>query len=243
MVKANIISCVEDFNKKKFENCSDFELNLLAEEILELLMNVYSQNIDLFVQKHSKMNDFELNKWIMINEMFYKKEDVKLLDCAFGNGRDLLYAKNIGFDVYGCELNKDLYNRVMKQKLFMPDRIFNADIRDLPFASNMFNVVRHNASFLHMPLIGKGYTIDKTIEESYRVLKDGGLLYVLTKRGEGYCSIDSGEGLGERPFQLFYEKDLEKLILSYGFHILNINTYIRKRNEFKVEWIEVLAQK
>lgn len=243
ITQADLTGFVKLFNESKMKGVDEYQLNILAEKILELVIDNYSNNIEMFVSKHTEMSPFELNKWMKINHIQSSKKGVRLLDCACGNGRDLVYAQQIGYDAYGCELNKDLLNRIIKVGEIHPSKLLNADIRNLPFQSEMFDVVRHNASFLHMPIIGPGYTIDKTIEESNRVLKKGGILYIFTKFGEGYVSLDTGDGLGERPFQLFTENTLCKIISYYGFEVCEVNRYDRRRNNKNIEWIEMMARK
>lgn len=233
---------VDEFNFLKQKDCKKSNLEELANQILKNVMNNYSLHCNEFLSRHKKMTDFELRKWCAINTIFYKKEEIKLLDCAFGGGRDILYAKQCGYDTYGCELNIDFYSKFLNEnKLFDKSKIVNADVRCLPFEDNMFDVVRHNASFLHMPMIGPSYTVHKCLEESSRVLKPNGILYIMTKEGEGFSCEDTGDNLGIRPFQYFNTKTITQLINECGFKIININHISKERNNKMISWIEVFA--
>lgn len=71
-----------------------------------------------------------------------------------------------------------------------------------------------------MPVIDKGYTADLAIEESYRVLKPRGLIFVFVKGGEGLKQVDTHEGLGGRVFQFFNENLVKDLLIRIGFSIV-----------------------
>lgn len=90
----------------------------------------------------------------------------------------------------------------------------------LDFPDNSFDVVRQNASILHLPLIGKGYMADKAISESFRVLKKGGLIYIFVKKGFSLEFVDTNEGLGGRVFQFYTEERLSEVVKRNGFTIL-----------------------
>ena len=119
-------------------------------------------------------------------------------------------------------------------------------MRTLCFDDESFDIVRHNATLVHMPIIGPEYGADKAICESNRVLKTEGLLYISLKIGNsnGICSIDTNEGLGERIYQLYRKEDVEKLMKENSFKIIDTESIIEKRSENQeIEWFNVLAQK
>ena len=102
---------IAEFNNKKDQKLDCLELNKMADIILENVMKNYDFNVDLFINKHNNLNGFEMEKWDILNEFYPNKKGIKLLDCGFGNGRDLLYGKQLGYEVYGCELNKSIYKK------------------------------------------------------------------------------------------------------------------------------------
>ena len=243
MSTGDIEILVKNFNKMKNSSFSCFELNKYSNIILEETMKIYTKGSKTFYKLHNQMNSHEYEKWAFFNTVFIEKSNVKLLDCAFGTGRDLIYASSCGYDTYGCELNSKLYMDFVD--LYSPDlnKIVNADMRNLPFQDEFFDIIRHNASFLHMPLLDNKYTIHKCIEESWRVLKPEGYLYLLTKKGEGYVCLDTGDGMGNRPFQLLNETTIKNILESYKFTIINIKQFSRIRKNKSIEWIEIIAQK
>ena len=58
-------------------------------------------------QKHVK-----LYEWLLMN---YAKENDKILDTHLGSGSIAIACHNLGFDLTGCELDKDYYEAAMKR--------------------------------------------------------------------------------------------------------------------------------
>lgn len=230
------------FNATKAAGDDNEKLNSIAEEIQKYNQSSYDEQTS-FVSRRFKVSDFEMEKWERLKAYVAPDKKIKLFDCAFGSGRDLLIAQKLGYDVYGCELSKFLYSDFLTCANFEQGKLVNADFRSLPYPNETFDVVRHNASFLHLPIIGKGYTVHQCLEESFRILKQEGYLYIYTKEGTGFVTIDTGEGLGSRSFQLYDERLLTKVLLDCGFEVKCINHYLRERNGTIIKWIEAFAQK
>lgn len=229
------------------------ELNNIANQIQSELLKVYNSNeVELDALLRRRYNfEKEKNKWDLLSKHIHLNH-IKLLDCAFGSGRDLLISKKLGFDTYGCELCDKYYDDFILNYPTMKKKVKLCDMRELDFPNEMFDVVRHNASFLHMPIISKGLTIHKVLEETHRVLRPLGIVYVYTKAGEGFQAYDTGEGFGQRPFQLFSEKSLSIVLEECGFLVEFVDTLSRVRkirtlNEgfkvVKINWIEAIARK
>ena len=233
---------VELFNLKRECGASLSYLDELAEQIHNFNMNSYG-NQTPFVARRKKVTEFELKKWERLVEYVKPSDRIKIFDSAFGSGRDLLIAKKLGYDVYGCELSDFLYSNFLQESNFDISKVVRSDIRSIPFESEFFDVIRHNASFLHMPIIGAGYTVHKCLEESHRLLKNGGLLYIYIKEGRGFTVIDTLDGLGERSFQLYNEETLRSILEDCGFSIHRFNHYDRERNGTHILWIEAFAYK
>jgi SAM-dependent methyltransferase len=176
------------------------------------------------------------------------KGNIHLLDIGTGPGRDLRYfrkfkdIKAVGID------NSEEFINVLKQLAteneIEPDSFFKKDMRDLRgFQDSSFDIVRHNATLLHLPMITSGVGVDEALEESYRVLKPHGILFVLVKKGEGMGLVDTQEGLGGRFFQFFTEETLEMLLVRNQFNLLDMRTAEETRPNSSVTWLAAYAQK
>lgn len=237
-------------NSCKTEDIS--EANELAETLIDITKNTYN----VTGEKYAEVRTFELlefdkrvwNKLLAsINEHIGKDyKNLKLLDVGTGHGRDLKYALDLGFDAIGVD-NADAFitglEKLASENIIPKNSFVKADMRNLPFEDNSFDIVRQQASLLHLPMVAKGYTVDKAIEENYRILKENGLLYVLVKKGDGIQYVDTNEGLGGRIFQFHNESTIENLVKRNGFKIIDITNEIEDRKGKIVEWIMIIAKK
>ena len=230
------------FNYYKTQGATSESLNKTADKIQKINIKAYSRGTS-FVNRRNIVSEFEIQKWDRLKCYVKPSKQIKLFDSAFGSGRDLIIAKDEGYDVYGCELSNYLYNDFLKQSLFDKRNLIKSDLRFISFGDETFDIVRHNASFLHMPIIGEGYTAHLCLQESYRILKPEGILYICTKEGTGFVAIDTQDGLGVRSFQLYNEQTLGDLLKECGFVAIEFNHYIRQRNRKNILWIEVYAKK
>ncbi len=226
--------------------------NELAETLIQITKDTYDRQSEKYAEVRSlDLLDFDQKVWSKLLSHIdkyltddYKK--LKLLDVATGHGRDLKHAFELGFDVFGVD-NSDGFVQGLKKLEdgnIIPKNCFaKADMRSLPFEDSSFDVVRHQASLLHMPIVGKGYTVDKAIQECYRVLKENGLLYILVKKGDGIQYIDTNEGLGGRIFQFYDESTIKNIVERNGFKTITISKEVEDRKGKIVEWVMVIAQK
>jgi len=196
-------------------------------------------------------SEYEQVKWKRLidtaHKIFGSLEPVTILDVGVGDGKGVRFAHSIGMDVWGCDVS-DAFIKMAQNQL--PDelesRIVKCDMRSLPFDKESFHIIRHNATLVHMPLIGPGYGSDKAISEASRVLKHGGLLYISLKIGDsdGICFIDTNEGLGKRIYQLYKKSDIENLLIDNGFIIIDKDSLFEQRTPTQmIEWYNIIARK
>jgi SAM-dependent methyltransferase len=173
---------------------------------------------------------------------------LSLLDVGTGPGRDLCYftrfkdIKAIGID------NSDSFIAILSsladQGLIAQDSFRKMDMRDLfGFVSETFDIVRHNATLLHLPLVTLGIGADQAVAESYRVLVNNGILFVSVKAGQGMELHDTGEGLGGRFFQYYSRDSLGELLSRSKFKVLEIENWREERPSDTVNWLAAYAQK
>lgn len=86
------------------------------------LVKINSNQIDRF---HPTQKPVALYKWLLDK---YAKQGDKILDTHLGSGSSRIAAYDLGFDFYGCELDKDYFeaqelrfkNHISQTKLFAP---------------------------------------------------------------------------------------------------------------------------
>jgi len=259
-----IINEIEIILKSKNNFYDDFtpvlkEANQLAEKLIYITKKTY----DNLCRKYANIRweePHELDKKMWDCLLKFAREKVKLgqigdkngiltlLDVGTGSGRDIRYAiDKLGINVIGID-NSDGFIEMLKT-LEIDGKIpkgsyIKADMRDLScFTDNKFDIIRHNATLLHLPIIGKGYMIDLALAESFRVLKNHGLIFIFVKEGQGLKFVDTKEGLGGRVFQFFTKELIEKLVTRNGFSVLWSSKEMEYRNKQRIPWIAVIAEK
>lgn len=235
------------------------EANGLAEKLLDITKKTYNKLCEKYTEiRWEEPHDLDKKMWRFL--LNFAKDKVKLgqlgdqtgkltlLDIGTGSGRDIKYAtKKLGLNVIGID-NSDGFINLLKDLEKHGDipkgSFLKADMRNLScFPDNYFDIVRHNASLLHLPIISKGYMIDLALFESYRVLKNHGLIFIFVKEGSGLQYIDTGEGLGGRVFQFFTKKSIGELVKRNGFVISQISREIEYRKHMRIPWIGLIAKK
>lgn len=226
------------------------EMELIAEKLVLLTKKTYDRMCTSYRElRHDEPHELDIKMWNMLSSYIEKhiaERPIKLLDVATGSGRDIMYATGLGYQTIGIDNSDGFINilcQLEQQGKISKDSYKKCDMRMLDFPDNSFDVVRQNASILHLPLIGKGYMADKAISESFRVLKKGGLIYIFVKKGFSLEFVDTNEGLGGRVFQFYTEEILSEVVKRNGFTILSITEEIEKRKDNVVNWLAVIAQK
>lgn len=105
----------------------------------------------------------------------------RVLDIGCGAGRNTLLMAKMGFDIYAIdssslmlqEVRKKLNKVISKRKI--NKRIAKGNMLNLPYSSNLFDIVVANGVFHNARSFRE---FRRSINEASRVLKNNGLLYV-----------------------------------------------------------------
>lgn len=105
---------------------------------------------------------------------------MRILDAGCGGGRNLIYFLRNGFEVFGIDQNPQAIENVRSFAKALapnlPEENFQiGDIDKMPFPADSFDVVISSA-VLHFAADEKHF--NQMLEEMWRVLKGGGLLFV-----------------------------------------------------------------
>lgn len=114
------------------------------------------------------------------------------------------------------------------------------NVKDLKFANETFDAVWANAILLH--IFKKDISL--VLSEMFRVLKNGGILYVSVKQGEGeILKPDARYNNVEKFWSFFQKKEIEDELKKANFNILE--SYIeKKRNPYITNsWIHIFCEK
>ncbi len=104
----------------------------------------------------------------------------RILDAGCGAGRNLTYFLKNDFDIYAIEKNYDAIERVKNLAREMAPQLPRENfklgvVENIPFADNEFDIVISNA-VLHFAANKQHF--DEMLFSMWRVLKDGGFLFV-----------------------------------------------------------------
>lgn len=170
----------------------------------------------------------------------------RLLDVGAGHGRDFLhFAEEPDIEPVALDNSQGFVELLLKaaeENNLPPASVVVADMRDLSlFDDGVFQCVRNHATLHHLPVVTKGIGADNAVEETRRVMVEGGVFYVLVKAGDGIQMIDTGEGLGGRFFQLFTEDLLVDLLTRHAFSIHHLTERTEPRPSGEVKWLFCLA--
>jgi len=122
-----------------------------------------------------EVKNLSLGLWNPLrHETIVPEKGFRVLDIGCGSGMDLFYLfkKYPGLEFYGADLCIDLLEkgqRVHNKNSFKPYFV-NANIADLPFHNNSFNMILAHA------VIHLSKKKEKIFSECHRILKDGGVL-------------------------------------------------------------------
>ena len=189
----------------------------------------------------ARMDDVEGPYALELKRVLAKAEAMNariesILDVGCGNGRHLKYIHQhypqyalSGVDA--SEAAVALCKQVEDSGDLPKGTASLADMQKLPYADNSFDVVISRYALMCCPLTPnhKG-GMDAALFEIYRVLKPGGMLHCMTRKGKGISFYSA--------HQLLQEEDVQMLAKRHGFDIvgmrsgdLNIDLHQAKEDE------------
>lgn len=173
-----------------------------------------------------KLLQFQLNKFISL--LLGKK----VLDAGCGPGRDLLYFKEEGLEVTGIDISKGML-RECKRRTGVT--ALQMDMKKMNFNDSSFDGVWCMAAFSDI----SKEDAPQVINEFFRVLKHGGILYIAVKEGEG-IEILKKKKYNDMPRLYVYYKqiELESLVKKKFVILSSVST-----NDQGTNWVEIFAKK
>jgi len=186
--------------------CQDPEGNFieLVEEIIEgdgknnekrdYLSVVYDEN------KKPK-TDYPFKMASYIAKRFNFKRGQKLLEIGCGRGEFLLGFQRLGLNCSGCDLNKTIIENLKIKRV-------DVSKEKLPYDDNSFDIVYHKSLIEHL------YSPENLMKETYRILKPGGIVIILTPDWVSQMKVFYEDFTHSRPYD---KTSLHDVLEIFGF--------------------------
>lgn len=181
--------------------------------------------------KWSKGYDRSVLQRIVFNrshDMFFDeitpflKKDLKVLDVGCGTGKFAFRLSGIykGLNIHGVDLSKDMIGKAASKLKSEEIEFKIGDAEELPYESNMFDIITCFNSFHHYP------NQRRAVSEMHRVLKDDGKLIIIDGCRDRFLGkiIFGIVQIAEGDVYHVFERELREMLLSIGF-----NKVVQKR--------------
>ncbi len=157
----------------------------------------------------------------------------KVLDIGSGGGRDSRFLANYGLKITAIDFSEKMIEGAKAIQSNIDYQVM--DFERISFEDNQFDGVWANASLHHIPKAN----LSNVLTKIHGILKDHGTFFIKVKCGEA-DSLRENKKFGHkltRYFAFYKPKELEQLITTAGFTILN--TEITTAGE----WVDIFCKK
>lgn len=159
----------------------------------------------------------------------YLKDHGTILDIGFGSGRDSLYFKSKGYEIYGIDPEEVFVKRAEQLGL---EHIYQLKAEEMDF-DNIFDGIWACASLLHV----SSKILKNVFTKCAVALKSGGIMY---------ASFKYGNFEGDRNGRFYLDLDensLLDLISGTGLDIIETTISEDVRPEKKEKWLNAIIRK
>jgi ubiquinone/menaquinone biosynthesis C-methylase UbiE len=128
---------------------------------------------------------------------FKRDKQNKILDLGCGAGRHVCFLAEENFDTFGTDISKDglAYTQEVLSRKKLQATLKVGSVSDIPFADEHFDGIICYAVLYYC----KAQEIKKAVDEIYRVLKPGGLVYLEVRNTDDY-RYGKGEKIEDNTF-------------------------------------------
>lgn len=171
-----------------------------------------SQAID---SSHPKLR----GDWDLVARLAQLAPGTKGLDAGCGAGaRDVRRLLQLGYDMTGIDAVAEVVRLTHQRCPELRDRVFSANLREpLPFENDSFDIALCVSVLQH---IDRDVAYRTTLRELVRVLRNGGVLLLAFKRGEGVVSVYDRDYNEQRQFLLYDEHEVLRTLEGYGMSLV-----------------------
>jgi|SRR3989339_946995 len=157
----------------------------------------------IYNTKRTPTTDYPAKLTKYLFDRFKMNKGKKLLEIGCGRGEYLMSFQELGLDCEGVDLSDTFINDAGLKGV-----LIDISKERLPFEDNSFDVVYHKSLLEHL------YSPDNLMKESYRVLKPGGRVIILTPDWQSVMRVFYEDITHNKPYDLMAILDLLRI---YGF--------------------------
>ena len=208
------------------------------EDVIQKTIESYEVKADEYIRNTDQLSYFP-NIPAMLDMFISMLPGKKVLDVAFGSGRDTLYLIEHGLEVQGVDLAQSFID-ALRTKIDIP--LYKMDMRHLDFSDNTFDGIWCCSALVHLPRTD----ILPTLRGFHRVLAPKGVLYFDLKEGEGEKWVANNDGhVTEMPrFFTYYQiEEVRDLLIQAGFNVEYTRRQPHPKYEHKNAWLNVISCK
>lgn len=171
-------------------------------------------------------------------------EDKKILDVGFGDGRDLLLFNQLGFEVFGVEVDKDVVEHTSEKLKNIGVNAFLSvgSNEETGFSNNTFDFVYSSAALMY--LRDSSSDIHKILRHVYEIVKPGGTVLGTLARHDTHVvnestQIDNNRIILKDPFfrqregQLYWLHNSKEEVL---YNLSNAGFSQSQVYEYDADW-------
>lgn len=160
-----------------------------------------------------------------------------VLDAGCAGGRDSKKFVAKGFGVIGI----DLVDVFLKQarKIVSEAKFKKMDLLNLNFPANKFDGIWASAVLLHI----KRSDILTVLKNFYKVLKPGGKIFIMVKKGKGISYKTDKLSKEKRLFVYYSVEEIKKILNKAGYKIIFLRICKDDAGRDDTKWIRLVAEK
>jgi ubiquinone/menaquinone biosynthesis C-methylase UbiE len=183
----------------------------------------------IYDEKRTPKTDYPAKFTEYLIGRFDIRDSSKLLEIGCGRGEFLEAFQKAGLVCYGV----DLSDYCAKNKIGINIACLDLTKEDIPYPDNYFDVVYHKSFLEHL------YSPDKVMKETYRVLKPGGRVIILTPDWVSQMRVFYEDFTHCRPYTT---KALHDLFQIYGFSGIGVELFYQYPAIWKFPALKILSR-
>lgn len=190
--------------------------------MLNYLDVVYEKNIKPYTKYPSQLCQHLFQRLDL-------REGQKLLDVGCGRGDFSKGFKDLGLEVFGLDCQES-HSRILKD---IEVRYLNIENKLFPFDNDAFDIVFSKSLIEHLK------SPENFIKESYRVLKTGGKIIVMTPDWQSQRCVFYNDYTHVHPYA---QKGIEDLLKIYNFKKVKSEIFYQLPVLWKYPWLKIFSK-